>query len=152
MRTISFAMPLVLVALTACSVEEGEGVAEDVATASRQGDVIVSAGRWSSGMAAAISGPIARVGSCIGIDTSPVIWPEGTRWDPAGSHLTLPSGTTVTVDDEVHGGGGFMKLEAVGALFGQQAAEDLAACGATPEQEVTVFNVGGTVHVGPFTS
>jgi hypothetical protein len=119
------------------------------ASAKLHGPLLVSEGSWNSAMAAALGGELARVGPCIGMGESMVVWPEGVSWDEEEESLLLPDGTLVGLEENVSGGGGSMPTSAVNSLFGSDAAEALRECEVDVGSEVIVFNVGGSVSTEP---
>ena len=127
--------------LTACSGSS--------ASASLHGPLLVSEGSWKDGMTAAIGGPVERVGTCIGIGDSMVVWPADVSWDGANESLVLADGTAVELGNDVYGGGGSMPTSAVNSLFGSDAADALRECEVRVGSEVIVFNVGGSVSTEP---
>ena len=127
--------------LTACS---GSSV-----SARLHGPLLVSEGSWDAGMAAALGGQLARVGPCIGMGESMVVWPEGVSWDEDAESMVLPDGTLVGLGETVSGGGGGMTTSAVNSLFGSDAADALRECEVEVGADVVVFNVGGSVSTEP---
>lgn len=117
-------------------------------SASLDGPLLVSEGSWDDSMTALVGGEVSRVGSCIGLGDSMVVWPQGVSWDEDSEALTLGDGTVVELGEEVHGGGGSMGIGAVNSLFGDDAAQALKDCGVEVGSQVTVFNVGGDVETG----
>lgn len=118
-------------------------------SASLHGPLLVSEGRWDSGMAAALGGQLARVGPCVGLGGSMVVWPDGVSWDEDAESLVLPDGTLVGLGDDVSGGGGSMTTSSVNSLFGADAADALRECGVEVGSDVVVFNVGSGVSTEP---
>ncbi|MEZ0493829.1 hypothetical protein AB2L28_16445 [Kineococcus sp. TBRC 1896] len=141
-RPLAAAGALVCVSLlTACSGSS--------ASARLHGPLLVSDGRWDSGMAAALGGQLARVGPCIGLGESMVVWPDGVSWDEDAESLVLPDSTPVGLGDDVSGGGGSMTTSSVDSLCGPDAADALRECGVDVGSEVIVFNVGSSVSTEP---
>ncbi|NAZ77991.1 hypothetical protein GTQ99_21645 [Kineococcus sp. T13] len=127
--------------LTACSASS--------LSAGLEGPLLVSQGSWDAAMTAAIGGPLAEVGACIGIGESMVVWPDGVGWDEESQSLVLADGTRVALGSRVYGGGGSMPTSAINSLFDSQAAEGLRECEVEVGAEVMVFNVGGSVSSTP---
>ncbi|GAB3465999.1 hypothetical protein GCM10027519_33770 [Kineococcus endophyticus] len=119
------------------------------ASASLDGPLLVSGGSWDDAMTAAIGGPVTKVGTCVGIGESMVVWPEGVSWNEDSQSLVLPDGTQVALGSEVSGGGGGMTTSAIDSLFGSEAAEGLRECGVEDGEDVVVFNVGGRLSTTP---
>ena len=140
-RLVAAGVLVCVASLTAC--------AGSSATADLHGPLLVSEGKWNSATAAAVGGRLARVGPCIGIGGSMVVWPEGVSWDEEEESMVLPDGTPVGLGDDVSGGGGSMTTSAVNSLFGADAADALRECDVAVGSDVVVFNVGGSVSTEP---
>ena len=132
------------VALNSC----GQQQSEQRTAPTRQGEIVVSGPDVTDSMSAGVSGVLSRVGSCIGLGDSLVIWPHGTTWDPATSTLTFSApfeGYSAQLGQHVHGGGGTVPLESF-----QQGAEGwadaLVECGARPGDQVHVFGPDTSVE------
>ena len=62
--------------------------------------------------------------------------------------LTLPSGEEVEVGTQLHGGGGYLNVDAVEELFDEEVADAAERCLGEGD-EVAVFNPGSEVSVAP---
>lgn len=93
-------------------------------------------------MTACVEGLLTHDGGCIGLGDRATIWPEGTAWDEQAQQLRLPSGESALIGDRISGGGGFLSVSHVRALFGDAVAN---ACG--DAEEVAVFNPGEPLAV-----
>ncbi|WP_328293779.1 hypothetical protein OG218_13735 [Kineococcus sp. NBC_00420] len=105
--------------------------------ASRQGEIIVASEEQRGHMAAALQGPLSRVGSCLGVHDILVIWSAGTTWDASTSTLTLADGSTTQLGDEMQIGGGNSTAEI--ADLSEEAAQALTECGASPGQDIWIM-------------
>lgn len=105
--------------------------------ASRQGEIIVASEEQRGHMAAALQGPLSRVGSCLGVRDILVIWSAGTTWDASTSTLTLADGSTTQLGDEMQIGGGNSTAEL--ADLSEEAAQALTECGASPGQDIWIM-------------
>ncbi|WP_432573026.1 hypothetical protein [Kineococcus sp. SYSU DK005] len=105
---------------------------------SRHGEIIVASATGNASMSAAITAPLSRVGSCIGLGESLVIWPEGTTWDASTATLTLADGDTVELGEELHTGGGSISPHLL-AADSEELAQALTDCKAPPDQDVWVM-------------
>ncbi|WP_432510891.1 hypothetical protein [Kineococcus sp. SYSU DK001] len=106
--------------------------------ATLQGEVIVVDHSDSTSLLAGLTAPLARVGSCIGLGGTLVIWPDATTWDAATSTLTLADGDTFTLGEEMQTGGGSFTSKAL-AGYSEKTGEALTQCGAAPEQAIWVM-------------
>jgi hypothetical protein len=106
--------------------------------AALQGEVIVIDHSDSTSLLAGLTAPLARVGSCIGLGDTLVIWPEATTWDAPTSTLTLADGGTFTLGEEMQTGGGSFTSEAL-AEYSEETGQALTQCGAAPEQAIWVM-------------
>ncbi len=112
-----------------------------------QGPLLTSVGGSDEGMAAQVTGSLSYDGDCLRLGDYPVLWPEDTKW--AGPEvLTLPSGEQVEVGTQLHGGGGYLNVDAVEELFGEEVADAAERCLGEGD-EVAVFNPGSEVSVAP---
>jgi hypothetical protein len=139
-----FLVATLLTSLLGCSDSSGGQV---------RGPLLTSVGDADDQMAAEVTGLLAYDGECLRLDVYPVVWPEGTTWEPSGV-LTLPGGERVTPGERVTGGGGYLSVDAVGELFGDDVASGAERC-LDDAQEIAVFNPGsevsvaGSPHAGP---
>ncbi|ABS03746.1 hypothetical protein [Kineococcus radiotolerans] len=122
---------------TAIATDADPDAARQPFDASRQGEIVVASHDERGHMAAALQGPLSRVGSCIGVRDILVIWSAGTTWDAATSTLTLPDGSTTRLGDEMKIGGGNSTTET--ADLSEEAAQALTECGATPGQDIWIM-------------
>ncbi|MEW1960158.1 hypothetical protein [Kineococcus sp. NPDC059986] len=104
--------------------------------ASLQGEIIVASEEDGVHQTAALQGPLSRVGSCIGVRGTLVIWPAGTTWDASTTTLTLPDGSTSQLGEEMLIGGGNSTAQTAG--LSQQAAQALTDCGVFPDQDIWI--------------
>ncbi|NYD24972.1 hypothetical protein [Kineococcus aurantiacus] len=104
-------------------------------TAAREGEIIVASDDGNGSMTAVITGRLARVGPCIGLEDLLVIWPAGTTWDTTTSTLTMPGGHTLTLGEQTELGGGAVPASSLSASS-DELAQALTDCNAQPEQDV----------------
>lgn len=91
-----------------------------------------------------VSGRVSFRGECLRLRGLPVVWPQGTSWDPPDV-LTLPSGVEVKVGQRVEDGGGYRDLDAITHSFGEKVAGEARRClGDTGE--IAVFSRGWEVR------
>ncbi len=82
---------------------------------------------------------------CLLLDGIPVLWPEGTTWNPSAEAVRLSNGDLAAMGDSVIGGGGFYgDLQDVSRLFGSDIADSARPCIDSTGQ-VAVFNLGSDV-------
>jgi hypothetical protein len=105
--------------------------------ASLQGEIIVASHNDRDHMAAALQGPLSRVGSCIGVRDTLIVWPAGTTWDASTATLTLADGSTSQLGAEMQIGGGTWRAAQVADLS-PQAAQALTDCGASLDQDIWI--------------
>lgn len=105
--------------------------------ASLQGKIIVASHDDRTHMVAALQGPLSRVGSCIGVRDTLVIWPAGTTWDASTATLTFADGSSSRVGEDLQIGGGTWKAAQVADLS-PQAAQALTDCGASLDQDIWI--------------
>jgi hypothetical protein len=77
-------------------------------------------------MTAEETGLVAYNGECLRLDVS-VVWPEDTTWEPSGV-LTLLGGERVAPGERLTGGGGYLSVDAVRELFGDDVASGAERC------------------------
>ena len=112
---------MIVVVLTGCSGLIGGGGLD--------GPVISHSGRPSlDGQDAEVRGVLQLDEDCLYLapadidERYPVIWPRGTRWNPALQAVSLPNGQTVQIGEEVAGGGGYPDIGDVERLSGVDSA------------------------------
>lgn len=106
------------------------------------------------GMGAEVTGALSFDGQCVFIShpdqpeiTYPVLWPEGTRWQRDPPAVVLPDGVTAAMGSVVAGGGGYLYVDGVVGMAGEEVGEKAAACVQPPYEEIAVFNPGSQVTV-----
>ncbi|CAN5238778.1 hypothetical protein BH20GEM2_BH20GEM2_11420 [soil metagenome] len=111
-----------------------------------EGPLLTSVGGSGDGMAAIVQGQLGYKRECLLLDGMPIIWPVGTKWDSVRRSLQAPNGDVVEAGASLTGGGGYMDLQAVRDIFGQQVADAAKQClGQTGE--IAVFNPGSDVSL-----
>lgn len=131
------ALAVILAASAGCSSELDGRV---------EGPLLTSVGGSGAGMAANVEGRLGYKRDCLLLHGMPVVWPEGTDWDSVHRSLRLPNGDVVETGATLTGGGGYMDLEAVRDIFGQQVADVAKPC-LGPTREIAVFNPGSDVSL-----
>jgi hypothetical protein len=147
-RPQRFAAPIVLalaVGSSACSDGRAAPVPSRAVTqtpnpfaATRQGEVIVVDDSDDDSLTAALTAPLARVGSCIGLGETLVVWPQDTTWDASTSTLTLAGGETFMLGEELQTGGGSFTAGTL-AGYSEGTGRAVTECGAAPEQAIWVI-------------
>ena len=110
------------------------------------GPLLVSSGSASGAqMAAIVRGEVSLEDGCLRLGGMPVIWPEGTSWDPSDKAVRLPEGDVAPLGSRVTGGGGYSSsLDGIVDQYGQEVADAAERClGDTGE--VALFNLGSDV-------
>jgi hypothetical protein len=110
----------------------------------------------TAGMAAEVRGRLELEGSCLYValdeigERYPVLWPAGTRWDPAALAVVPPSGAPMPVGASVYGGGGYLYVDDLERLAGPDAARLAAACVDNTYGEIAVVNnAPGAIALDP---
>lgn len=104
---------------------------------SLQGELIIGDEKDTS-MTAAMTGPLERVGACVGIGSVLVVWPAHTTWESSTSTLTLPGGKSYTLGEELQTGGGSVSQKTL-AENSKDLAKAFAECDAPENQDVWVM-------------
>jgi hypothetical protein len=98
------------------------------------------------GMDALVSGVLVVEADCLRIarngegDGYPVLWPMGTTWDDDAQAVVTPAGETLSVGDEVAGGGGYLNLGYIERVAGAEAAALARKCLNDMTGQIAVFN------------
>ena len=110
------------------------------------GPVLTSGSGDGSGDGALVQRNVVLDDGCLVLEFEgtryPVVWPEGTDWQPSPPAVVL-SDDTVPVGGTVAGGGGYYQAEHLGALPDEVVDAAVACAGSTGE--IAVFNWGGDV-------
>ena len=81
--------------------------------------------------AAEVRGSLVLEGDCLYITAEfgrfPVLWPFGTRWQPAPAAVILPDGTAIEIGEDFSGGGGYHSPETLQGFTGSDTVAELAA-------------------------
>ncbi|NIZ90277.1 hypothetical protein [Kineococcus rubinsiae] len=104
---------------------------------SLQGELIIGDEKDAT-MTAAMTGPLERVGACIGIGSVLVVWPAHTTWESSTSTLTLPGGKSYTLGQELETGGGSISQKTL-AENSKDLAQAFAECNAPENDDVWVM-------------
>jgi hypothetical protein len=94
-------------------------------------------------MDAEIRGILQLDGECLyveGDERYPVLWPAGTTWNEDDRAVVTSAGETLRAGDAVHGGGGYLHLDEVARLAGDDAATLAGSCVDNTFHEVAVVN------------
>ena len=104
---------------------------------------------------AQIRGTLELEGDCLYVarDSTrrfPIVWPAGTAWDAESESVIGPSMTPMPVGSEVHGGGGYHKVDDVGRVLGAEAEALAARCVDNTYGEIAFVNNGDdAIRPGP---
>ena len=100
----------------------------------------------SGGMAAEIAGVLDLENGCLYLvpdevaDRYPILWPKGTRWNADIEAVITADGVELQLGDEVWGGGGYLYVDDVRRLAGDEAAGLAERCLDNTFGEVAVVN------------
>ena len=122
---------------TACT--GGSSVPAVAASSDIDGPVIVVTGTSEGDSnSSAAYGLLSLVDDCLLLGDSPVVWEEGTSWDPTHQDVVFNDGTRLAMGTEVLAAGD--PIDDLAQLLGREGAEAAAACGGVgtpPGQETT---------------
>lgn len=103
-----------------------------------------------------VFGVLVLEGDCLYIDDDgfrlPVVWPNGTNWDPEAETVTLNDGQSVAIGGSILGAGGSAGADAIGGLAGEAGAALAAGCVDNDSRLVAILNnTSEPLVVGPAT-
>jgi hypothetical protein len=100
----------------------------------------------ADGMGAEIAGLLELENGCLyvvppeGIERFPILWPAGTRWNADTQVVITPGGVELGVGDGIRGGGGYLYVDDVHRLAGDDAAALAERCADNIFGEIAVVN------------
>ena len=78
----------------------------------------------------------------------PVLWAASTEWDAQRRTVVLHNGDEIAVGQSVNGGGGYLSVDDIEEIAGQQAAELARRCVDNTYGDIAVVNNSDT-SIGP---
>lgn len=95
-------------------------------------------------MDALISGFLVLDGDCLYVEGEveryPVLWPAGTSWDESTSTVVTPARGSIAIGSAITGAGGYLDVDAVRRIAGDEAAEVALRCADNLYGEIAVIN------------